>query len=198
MEALNPVIIAFRDGGAVLAGLSLGAGAMEVNRLQFVAACAALPGSAGVRPAVDPACGQDARARSRPPDTPRGASDCADEATLCEIEAQIALLRQLRGSLKATAKTKTMDAEAYATARELFDALKAAWEGIAKWAEGWTPDQERRSQQLAGAGLQLLACLWARYERLKRERAALDFSDLQRLTRDLLRDHPAWSASAPS
>jgi ATP-dependent exoDNAse (exonuclease V) beta subunit len=222
-EALNPVITAFRDGAAVLAGLSLVNGAMEENRLQLVAACEALcpwergrparmvsnmrasrgPAPAAVRrptPWVLPAKTRLPRPRSQdsPPDESTGLHLSDDEAAtttaLCEIETQIALLRQLRGSLKATKQTQAMDPEAYATAREQFDALKTAWEDIEPWAKSWTPVQEQRSQQLAGAGLELLARLWARYEGLKRERAALDFSDLQRLTRDLLRDHPAVRA----
>jgi ATP-dependent helicase/nuclease subunit A len=126
---------------------------------------------------------------------PRSQDTSSATATvLSEIEARIALLQQLRGWLKATTKTKAMDPEAYATAREQFETMKSAWAGVEKWAEGWTSERERRSQQLAHAGLELLARLWARYERLKRERAALDFSDLQRLTRDLLRDYPAVRA----
>ena len=63
--------------------------------------------------------------------------------------------------------------------QQQFEAMKQAYDAIKPWAATWNPEQEQRSQELARAGLELLARLWSRYEALKRERAVLDFSDLQ-------------------
>lgn len=175
VQQLHPTLRVFRDGLQALALLSLGTKQMEQNRRELVAALPRI----GLREEDGNTEGPGVRA------------SLTDR--LEAVAEQLALLEELRSLMRAN-KTKDMDLVQYEAAREQFETMRDAHDTLRKWAGNWSPAREQRAQELARAGVRLVARLWQAYEALKRERAALDFHDLQRLTRDLLRDSPSVCA----